>query len=171
MAGAGAEWLKKSAIDSFAMCYAYTAIEKNRTGGGCAPGYSPVDEAYQKRSSVKSEYGAIQVCVTKRPDEKASFNLFQEMMIRLVFSTAREADVVALLDAMESDDVGRLGKGDSFLDSVDRTSSVIESIRAAAQRMQFGGDLSHLRDVSGEAVLALMENQYELLASMSACQL
>jgi hypothetical protein len=48
---------------------------------------------------------------------------------------------------------------------------VIESIRAAAQRIQFGADLSHLRDVRGEAVLALMEIQYGLLASMSACRL
>jgi hypothetical protein len=55
--------------------------------------------------------------------------------------------------------VGRLGKGDAFYDSVDRTSNVIESIRAVEQRIQFGGDLSHLRDVSGEAVLTLMEIQ------------
>jgi hypothetical protein len=129
------------------------------------------NEAYQRGSSVKSEYGAIQVCITKRPYEKYSFNLFQEMMIRLVSSTAREADVVALLDAMKSDDVGRLRKEDAFCDSVDRTSSVIESIGAAAQRIQFGADLSHLHDVSGEAVLDLMEIQYRLLASKSACWL
>jgi hypothetical protein len=74
--------------------------KKNVTGGGCASGYGPVDKANRRGSSLKSEYGAIQVCVTNSPDEKASFNLFQEMMIRLVSSTAREADVVALLDAM-----------------------------------------------------------------------
>jgi hypothetical protein len=93
------------------------------------------------------------------------------MMIRLVSSTAREADEVALLDAMESDDVGRLGKGDYFCVSVDRTSSVIEPIRAVAQRIQFGGDMSHLCDVISEAVLDLMEIQYIILASMSAFQL
>jgi hypothetical protein len=51
---------------------------------------------------------------------------------------------VALLDEMESDDVGRLGKGNTFCDSVLRTSSVIKSIRIVAQCIQFGDDLSHL---------------------------
>jgi hypothetical protein len=135
------------------------------TGGGCAPGYGPVDEAYQRGSSLKSEYGAIQVCVTYLRYEKAFFNLFQKMMIRLVSSTAREADVVALLDAMESDDVRRLENIVAFYDSVDKASSVIESIRAAARRIQFSGNLSHMLNVSGEAVLALVEIPHGILAS------
>jgi midasin (ATPase involved in ribosome maturation) len=170
MADADAGIVLDAALTEVARSRAYQSVALSRLGGLARSESGPMQFADGVAASFMSEHATSQLGISFRPSDKAPFGVLLDVVTRLsTWSTAQQVSVMALTDRLSS--AVEVVMPDDDLDLVFAEEDVFqESCSSTARRLEFGGDLSHLRDVSGEVSLALREMQYGVFCCASAAR-